>query len=180
MEYMIQEETLSNIADAIRYKTGESGGITPENMPAKIYNIIGGDGNTIVRGIISFKDDATSNITILNNTIFMVYSPTTGILYPLGDYTFRFSTSSKVSSFSITIVDSDILWKVSTSSGMNANLGFILFSSSGFNVSPELVNTASSDSGTVKNFTHYSNLSTAYDGMIIYGGSQLGEAEVSS
>ena len=38
-EYSIEGATLANIADAIREKTGESGGMTPLEMPAQIASI---------------------------------------------------------------------------------------------------------------------------------------------
>lgn len=40
-EYLIQEETLNQIADAIRAKTGEEGEMTPVEMPEKIEGIKG-------------------------------------------------------------------------------------------------------------------------------------------
>lgn len=40
-EYLIQEETLKQIADAIRTKTGEEGEMTPVEMPEKIEGIKG-------------------------------------------------------------------------------------------------------------------------------------------
>ena len=57
-EYLIQGETLTGIADAIRAKTGESGQMTPLEMPEKIASIqTGGGGGTAVSAAdINFYD----------------------------------------------------------------------------------------------------------------------------
>ena len=57
-EYLIQGKTLTGIADAIRAKTGESGQVTPLEMPEKIASIqTGGGGGTAVSAAdINFCD----------------------------------------------------------------------------------------------------------------------------
>lgn len=46
---IIQTDTLSDIADAIRLKTGKSGTITPLQMPDEISSISGGGGGSLTR-----------------------------------------------------------------------------------------------------------------------------------
>lgn len=46
-KYSIEENTLKAIADSIRGKTGETGVITPTNMPSAIENISGGGGESL-------------------------------------------------------------------------------------------------------------------------------------
>ena len=46
-KYTIQEDTLTNIGDAIREKTSSQAGITPENMPDAIRSIQTGSDVTI-------------------------------------------------------------------------------------------------------------------------------------
>lgn len=41
-KYIIKEETLTDIANAIRFKTGKSDPITPLEMPEEILSISGG------------------------------------------------------------------------------------------------------------------------------------------
>ena len=60
-KYIIDEGTLTNIADAIRYKTGESALITPPEMSDAIRNISGG-GDT-PSGSISIETDGTYNVS---------------------------------------------------------------------------------------------------------------------
>ena len=43
--YIIQSETLTNIANAIRAKTGNSGTLTPSQMATEISNISSGGGS---------------------------------------------------------------------------------------------------------------------------------------
>lgn len=60
-DYLIQSETLTGIADAIRAKTGDSGLIIPENMAAAIEAISGG-------GLDTF-DTATGEFTLETNLV---------------------------------------------------------------------------------------------------------------
>ena len=46
-KYFIQDTTLTNIADAIRAKTGGTDSITPENMPTEIASITTGTATSL-------------------------------------------------------------------------------------------------------------------------------------
>ena len=50
-EYMIQDTTLTAIAAAIREKSGETGQMTPLEMPEKIAAISGGGGDIEIGGL---------------------------------------------------------------------------------------------------------------------------------
>jgi hypothetical protein len=70
--YIIQGQTLTDIADAIRDKTGSNGLITPEDMPTAIESIEtggGGGGETVPAGAIPTD---------------FVYQSSTGLYHPTG------------------------------------------------------------------------------------------------
>lgn len=173
-EYIIKGSTLTDIASAIRSKSGTSAKITPENMASQIYNISGGSLIPVI-GRVEFKNDSGLKISMAKDNIFMLYSPEAQALYSIGDTTFRFNNSSKISGFSITIVDDNIEWKNSTSSSNSILIGKILFSSSYMYVSPSEINAYSYETGSIKNFT-VSTTSIPYDGVVIYGGNFLNDA----
>lgn len=60
-DYIIQSETLDNIANAINAKTGESGAMTPAQMVTAIGSISGGA--TITDGVVVKSRDANGCIT---------------------------------------------------------------------------------------------------------------------
>lgn len=62
-DYMIKGETLTNIANAIRAKSGSSATMTPEQMSTEIENISvgGGDIDALIDG--SIEGTITSNVT---------------------------------------------------------------------------------------------------------------------
>ena len=72
-EYMIQGETLSSIADAIRGKTGGTDPISPEQMAAEIGNIQAGGGglpdgiSALASGIIAPTSNVTTDFTVEHN-----------------------------------------------------------------------------------------------------------------
>ena len=173
-EYIIKGSTLTDIANAIRSKSGTSAKITPENMASQIYNISGGSLIPVI-GRVEFKDDSGLEISMMKNNIFMLYSPEAQALYSICDTTFIFNNPSKISGFSITIIDDNIEWKNSTSSSNSIFIGKILFSSSYMYVSPSEINAYSYETGSIKNFT-VSTTSVPYDGVVIYGGNFLNDA----
>lgn len=61
-DYMIKGETLTNIANAIRAKSGSSATMTPEQMSTEIENIStgGGDIDALIDGSLT---EITSNVT---------------------------------------------------------------------------------------------------------------------
>lgn len=73
MEYMIQGETLTAIADAIRGKTGGSDPIEPGQMANEITNIPAGGGGmpegvtALASGIIAPTSNITSDYTVTHN-----------------------------------------------------------------------------------------------------------------
>ena len=99
-KYVIDSETLTDIADAIRAKTGDSASMTPLEMPDEIASISGGGGagyyniasgdiyalfdqyateNGMTKIDVTIPTDATSNTTIQHN---LGYVPTEALLYP--------------------------------------------------------------------------------------------------
>lgn len=56
-EYVINSETLEDIADAIRYKTGETEGIKPKDMADKIENMPSADLSTACVYVANFWSD---------------------------------------------------------------------------------------------------------------------------
>lgn len=173
-EYIIKGSTLTDIANAIRSKSGTSAKITPENMASQIYNISGGSLIPVI-GSVEFKNDSGLKISMRKSNIFMLYSPSVRALYSIGDTTFRFDNPSKISGFSITIADDNIEWKNSTSSSNSILIGKILFSSSYISVTPSEINAYSYETGSIKNFT-VPTTSAPYDGVVIYGGNLLNDA----
>lgn len=72
-EYMIQGDTLSAIANAIRGKTGGSDPISPEQMATEISNIASGGGglpegiSAIASGILAPTSNVTADFSIEHN-----------------------------------------------------------------------------------------------------------------
>ena len=56
-KYVIDNETLSSIGNAIRSKTGKSDLIAPGNMPEEIESIKAGSGSSLPREITLSKED---------------------------------------------------------------------------------------------------------------------------
>lgn len=63
-EYLIQSETLDDIADAINAKTGGSSAMTPAQMVTAIGSISGGSGIATFTGTIELTNEDAQNITI--------------------------------------------------------------------------------------------------------------------
>lgn len=83
MEYIIQSETLENIADAIRAKTGKTDAITPEEMPAEIQEITGGDPTAMLDALMDDTlVDAYGDATKLPTNIFRMKKSLKTINYP--------------------------------------------------------------------------------------------------
>lgn len=63
-QYLIQDTTITNIANAIREKTGSSGGIYPESMPAKIRSIQSGTEDTagIDQGVVDEANRVVNSV----------------------------------------------------------------------------------------------------------------------
>jgi hypothetical protein len=73
----INEETLTNIGNAIREKTGKNNLISPGSMPKEIRSITGGGGGS---------DESKAQLdAMIERTITNYSNPT---LSKLGDYTF--------------------------------------------------------------------------------------------
>lgn len=68
----LEDSVLTDIADAIREKTGGSGTITPANMPTEIGSISGGGGEPIVvdRWITSMSGGLFERLVVDNNVTF--------------------------------------------------------------------------------------------------------------
>ena len=65
-DYLIQEETLTNIANAIREKTGNTDAILVSNFANEISNY-----TPIIVGTEKIEDGSASNY--VNNTLYIVY-----------------------------------------------------------------------------------------------------------
>lgn len=57
MKYKIDSETLTDIADAIRAKTGDSASMTPLEMPDEIASISGGESDNVEVGTFTVASD---------------------------------------------------------------------------------------------------------------------------
>lgn len=84
-DYMIKGETLTNIANAIRAKSGSSATMTPEQMSTEIENISAGGGDNyfaqyvegniteltadMLAGVSKIRTNAFSNVTILTSVV---------------------------------------------------------------------------------------------------------------
>ncbi len=69
---MALTDKLTAIADAIRAKTGEDGGLTLEQMPAEISNIQGGQGKGFVTEISEGVDATAERIISVGTPVFSV------------------------------------------------------------------------------------------------------------
>lgn len=62
-DYLIKGETLTQIADAIRAKTGGTEKISPGDMPAEIEGISGAQGNITINGVVEqYKVNARATV----------------------------------------------------------------------------------------------------------------------
>ena len=85
MKYKIDSETLTDIADAIRAKTGESGSMTPLEMPDEIASISGGGGDADLIAILdgTFSGAfSNNNITALKMRAFINLNSLTSVSLP--------------------------------------------------------------------------------------------------
>ena len=89
-DYLIQDSTLLNIANAIREKTGKSDDINVSDMASEIASITVGSGDSgsvsgsSVTGTVSARSDATSlaiPCTFIPSKIFMYCVASSGISY---------------------------------------------------------------------------------------------------
>ena len=77
MKYKIDSETLTDIADAIRAKTGDSASMTPLEMPDEIASISGGGGATWTE----FTATSTAgNTQAARDLLFPNYSTSTSVV----------------------------------------------------------------------------------------------------
>lgn len=81
-EYLIKDSTLTEIADAIRTKTGSTDTITANNMANKILTIVSG-GSTIED--ISTESEMNSALAFENIGKIYRYTGETGETYVSGD-----------------------------------------------------------------------------------------------
>lgn len=117
MKYIIEDTTLTNIANAIRNKNGESEQYTPEQMPGKIEEIEGGGsgGGYTAKYIYNAIKNGTATTTELINDI-------ENGTYINGKEAFRSDTSfdySKISSKNLKIADGNYMFAY-TSSKLNS------------------------------------------------------------
>lgn len=78
MKYKIDSETLTDIADAIRAKTGDSASMTPLEMPDEIASISGGGGATWTE----FTATSTAGNTLAaRDLLFPNYSTSTSVVF---------------------------------------------------------------------------------------------------
>lgn len=74
-EYLIQDTTLTAIADAIREKTGSTGALTPSGMITEINKLVDTSGDTDAPE----SGSAIGNLSVTNNLAMPVYCGAAGI-----------------------------------------------------------------------------------------------------
>ena len=105
-DYMIKGETLTNIANAIRAKSGSSATITPIQMSTEIENISvgGGDIDALIDGSLT---EITSNVTSVKHYAFTNCTALTSITLPLAKTinSYAFSNCTALTSITLPLVD---------------------------------------------------------------------------
>ena len=107
-EYLIQGETLTGIADAIRGKTGGTDPIAVLDMAAQIDGIqAGGDGDDVLDALIdrSITEISSSSITSIGDSVFQGCSSLTTADFPsvtsIGGYAFQGCSSLTTTNFPV-------------------------------------------------------------------------------
>ena len=107
-EYLIQGETLTGIADAIRGKTGGTDPIAVLDMAAQIDGIqAGGDGDDVLDALIdrSITEISSSSVTFIGDSVFQGCSSLTTADFPsvtsIEGYAFRSCSSLTTTNFPV-------------------------------------------------------------------------------
>lgn len=118
-EYLIQDTTLTAIADAIREKTGGTDQMTPDQMATEISNIqaSGGGDDSSLKGIIErtvTNPTLPGDLTKIGNYVFYYYTSLNLACLPegitsIGDYAFAYCKNLALTSLpaGITIVNNN-------------------------------------------------------------------------
>lgn len=101
---LIEESTMSEIADAIRSKNGTTEGILPRDMASAIEGISSGGADDVAKGIIdkSITEISNSEITSVGDYVFYCCFDLTGIDFPNAT---SIGTSAFYACRNLTIVD---------------------------------------------------------------------------
>lgn len=95
-KYSIEGQTLTDIADAIRAKTGDTAALTAAAMAEAIGSISGGGASNVVMGEIDLSDKAAGDLVEINIPYTGAGYPIAGMIFPTNGLVGGYRTDSKV------------------------------------------------------------------------------------
>ena len=144
-EYLIQDTTLTAIADAIREKTGGTDQMTPDQMATEISNIqaSGGGDDSSLKGIIErtvTNPTLPGDLTKIGNYVFYYYTSLNLACLPegitsIGDYAFAYCKNLALTSLpaGITIIGMDAFHNCTNLALTSLPAGITIVNNNSFN-----------------------------------------------